>query len=141
MQVIRTEDFCREVAERLKIDPRWILEIVGCMANLYLEESLRTNGIFEAETDGFSSLAIPRDRLIIEIRNCSGASLEMSNTILVAMQEVLKDLFIRDGIAQSDHSITIESLGKFEIRDIKRSLFYLRYCDPARSSYDDFLIS
>lgn len=141
MYQVSTEDFCREVAARINLDSEIILEIVGGIANLYLEKALQSDGIFEIETLGLISSAIPKRVLLNEIENCSGVSAETSEQILFAMQETLKDLCVRNSIVQSGNKIFIEALGEFEVKDIIASLFHLKYCDPVRSFYHKFLLS
>ena len=141
MQRINLEEFCSEVAAEVNLNLLFIQEGAGGITNLYLEKALESGGIFETESDGLCSPAVPQDSILREIQNCSGASVEMSRKILAAMQKVLKRYFVEDVHVKVGKPISIASFGEFEAKNQELSSFHLRYCDPALSDYNEFLLT
>jgi hypothetical protein len=143
---IALEEYCKKVSyvcgEDARIVPDQILEVVGGLANLYLEKiiSLGVNRLRFETWGAFASKHIDIPGILIEIGNCAGTDTDRSKIILHAMQHSLIHKFKTLESPNIERPrLLFRPLGVFEVIDFKDSRYFLTYSDPA--DYKNFLIT
>lgn len=143
---IEIEKYCGKASsacgEDARIVPEQILEVVGGLANLYLEAiiGLGVRRLKFETWEAFASKYMDLPAILVEIGNCAGTDIDRSKIILHAMQGSLIDIFkTLESPDIKRPRLLFKPLGIFEAIDLKDSRYFLTYSDPA--DYKSFLIT
>jgi 3',5'-cyclic AMP phosphodiesterase CpdA len=135
---IDLERYCEDVAaygdaSQAQVEPEQVLEVVGGLANLYLEKAIQRGEpeLRVATSDGFASEFVSRAAVLQEIMNCSGVTDPgRKETILSGMNRALRDAFSRHERLVPGNSLLFRPFGRMAVIDPATSRYELAYRDP-----------
>jgi len=144
---IDLEEFSREAAQDpaivdLHIGPEQIREAIGGVANLYLEKAikLKVKELNVQTSHAFASQYVGLGDVVQEIGNCTGVSAAASERILTAMENTLRNAFLKSGRFKSNPGrLLFRPLGKIQLKDLESSSYHLTFRDPAADHEHLFL--